>query len=92
MRSLSIHSCGLLAALIVAGRVTSVSAVPLTLFRYEAQAQKHCPHDVVVWLDFRREVYYSSRQKRYGRGYTGNFVCREEARNSGYRRSLLGLR
>jgi hypothetical protein len=90
MRSLPVHGFVLFVALIVAGRVTSVSA--MSLFRYEAQAQSHCPHDIVVWLDFRRQVYYSSRQKRYAQGGTGSFVCRNQARGSGYRRSLLGLR
>ncbi len=37
-------------------------------------------------------IYYSKLQKRYARGFTGSFVCRVEARRSGYRRSLLGLR
>lgn len=32
----------------------NVSATPLTPFRYEAQAQRHCPGDKVVWLDFRK--------------------------------------
>lgn len=67
-------------------------AVPLTPFRYQAQAQRHCPDDSVVWLDFRRARYYLKGQKRYGLGLTGSFVCRSEARASGYRRSLLGLR
>jgi hypothetical protein len=92
MRSSAVHSFGAVVALIVAGWATSVSALPLTLFRYEAQAQRHCPHDAVVWLDFRRERYYSSRQKRYAHGSTGSFVCRNQARSSGYRRSLLGIR
>jgi hypothetical protein len=91
MRPLPVHCLGLLLALIVAGSVTSVSAI-LAPFRYETQAQRHCPDDVVVWLDFRRGVYYSSGQKRYARGSSGSFVCRKEARSSGYRRSLLGLR
>ena len=69
-----------------------VSATPLTPFRYEAQAQRHCPHDQVVWLDFRKGVYYARSQKRYGQGFDGSFVCRSEARDSFYRRSLLGLR
>jgi hypothetical protein len=64
----------------------------LTPFRYEAQAQRHCPDDAIVWLDFRREVYYLKGQRRYGEGMTGSFVCREEARSSRYRRSLLGRR
>ena len=92
MRILPSHSLGLLAALTVASWVTDVAAGPLTIFRYEDQAQRHCPDDAVVWLDFRRRKYYSSRQKRYARGSTGSFVCREGARSSGYRRSLFGLR
>lgn len=64
----------------------------LTPFRYEAQAHRHCPGDEVVWLDFRRERYYTRNQKRYRMGLSGSFVCRTEARNSGYRRSPLGLR
>ncbi|HMM87961.1 hypothetical protein [Bradyrhizobium sp.] len=64
----------------------------LTPFRYEAQAQRNCPGDEVVWLDFKRERYYTKNQKRYGLGFNGSFVCLTEARNSGYRRSPLGLR
>jgi len=67
-------------------------ALPLTPFRYEAQARRHCPGDTVVWLDFRKEVYYFKRQKRYGQGGTGSFVCQKEARAGGFRRSPLGIR
>lgn len=77
--------------LIAASRVTRVVALPLTPFQYEAQAQRHCPDDTVVWL-FRKGVYYSRRQRYYARGFNGSFVCRNEARSSGYRRSVLGLR
>jgi len=69
-----------------------VSALPLTPFRDEAQAQRHCPVDKVVWLDFRKGVYYAKGQKHYGQGFDGSFVCLNEARDSLYRRSLLGLR
>jgi hypothetical protein len=67
-------------------------AVPLTPFRYEAQAQRYCPADTVVWLDFRKRTYYTKGQQRYARGLDGSFVCRSEARDSGYRRSLFGVR
>lgn len=67
-------------------------ATPLTPFRDEAQAQRHCPQDQVVWLDFRKGVYYGKKQKRYGQGFDGSYVCLSEARDSFYRRSLLGLR
>jgi len=73
---------------------TSHSAIAqsLTPFRYEAQAQRHCPGGTIVWLDFRTGRYYLKTQRRYASGYTGSFVCANEARNSGYRRSPLGLR
>jgi hypothetical protein len=82
------------AALLVLNSCAShaVMAQALTPFRYEAQAQRHCPGDAVVWLDFGRERYYTKGQKRYASGFTGSFVCRNEARNNGYRRSPLGLR
>lgn len=82
----------LLTVLLVAGGANPAAATPLTPFRYEAQAQRHCPADTVVWLDFRKNIYYAKRQKFYGRGSNGSFVCREEARSNLYRRSLLGLR
>ena len=74
------------------GGAGAACAIPLTPFRSEAQAQRYCPGDVVVWLDFVKGIYYAKGQKRYGRGFNGSFVCREEARSSAYRRSLLGLR
>ena len=82
----------LLAALMIAGHTTDAAGLPLTPFRYEAQAQRHCPHDVVVWLDFKKEIYYFKKQWRYGRGSTGSFICQGQLRGSGFRRSLLGLR
>lgn len=70
----------------------AATALPLTPFRYEAQAQRHCPSDTVVWLDFSKERYYFKRQKLYAQGSMGSFVCQSEARGSGFRRSLVGTR
>jgi hypothetical protein len=81
-----------LAAAIALGGAGAAGAIPLTPFRTEAQAQRYCPGDVVVWLDFAKGIYYAKGSRRYGRGFDGSFVCRAEARSSGYRRSLLGLR
>jgi hypothetical protein len=55
-------------ALIVAIQLvaTRAGALPLTPFRYENQAQRHCPDDTVVWLDFRKGKYYSKGQNLYG--------------------------
>jgi hypothetical protein len=94
MRAFIAPATGLLTALIVAGGATGSAATPLSPFRYEDQAQRHCPDDAVVWLDFRKGIYYFGRQKRYARGLpgSGSFVCRKEARSHGYRRSLFGVR
>ena len=81
-----------LAVLTVAVGASTADATPLTPFRYEAQAQRHCPADTVVWLDFGKGIYYAKRQKRYGRGSNGSYACLSEVRDNGYRRSLLGLR
>jgi hypothetical protein len=64
----------------------------MTPFRYQDQAQRHCPADTVVWLDFAKRKYYLSGQKLYGDGFHGSYVCLREARRNLYRRSLLGLR
>jgi hypothetical protein len=80
------------AVMMLAAGAARVSATPLTPFRYEAQAQRHCPGDKVVWLDFRKGVYYRKGQKLYGQGFDGSFVCLTEARDGLYRRSPLGLR
>jgi hypothetical protein len=71
---------------------SAVTALPLTSFRYETLAREHCHEDTIVWLDYRKEVYYLKRQKKYGQGMTGGFGCEKEARDSGFRRSLLGRR
>lgn len=92
MRIIPAITTNLSATLIIACGVTNAAAIPLTPFRNEAQAQRYCPHDTVVWLDLGKGLYYLKGQKRYARGSTGSFVCREEARGSGYRRSLLGIR
>lgn len=68
------------------------AALPMALFRYEDQAQRHCPRDSVVWLDFKKGKYYLSGQRLYGRGSHGSYVCLQKARDSRYRRSLLGGR
>jgi hypothetical protein len=90
--SRKIAGIALSAIVILCTGTTGVSALPLTPFRDAAQAQRHCPVDKVVWLDFRKGVYYAKGQKRYGQGFDGSFVCLNEARDSLYRRSLLGLR
>jgi hypothetical protein len=61
MRSSPLRAICPLAALVVISGATGAAAIPLTPFRYEPQAQLHCPADTVVWLDFRKGIYYLKR-------------------------------
>jgi hypothetical protein len=81
----------LVTALAAASHANEASA-QLSLFQTEAQAQQHCPNDTVAWVDFQKRIYYVAGQRLYAQGRTGTFVCRNEARRSGYRRSVLGRR
>jgi hypothetical protein len=92
MRSRWKHAAMLATASIVVVLATDAKALMLTPFRYEHDAQRHCPSDTVVWLDFKKRKYYLGTQKLYGHGFHGSYVCLQEARRSLYRRSLLGLR
>jgi hypothetical protein len=92
MRYFRLSATVTIAASLMACGITCAFAIPLTPFRSEPQAQRHCRGDTVVWLDFRKGIYYVKRQRYYARGASGSFVCRDEARGGGYRRSLLGLR
>lgn len=68
------------------------ASAQMAIFQTETMAKLHCPNDQVVWLDFTKRRYYTEKQRRYGMGRTASFVCREEARRSGYKRSVLGRR
>jgi len=89
---LGLFGCCAAILVVIACLSRGATAQSLTPFRYETQAQRHCPGDTIVWLDFKKERYYLKGQRRYASGYTGSFVCRNEASHSGYRRSPLGLR
>jgi hypothetical protein len=81
-----------LATIMIVQFCATGAALSLALFRYEDVAQQHCPADSVVWLDFTKRKYYLSGQRLYGKGFHGSYVCLQEARESGYHRSLLGRR
>lgn len=76
--------------LVVAG--ATGNAVALSLFQSELQAQQYCPNDSVVWLDFKKRIYYRPGQRQYATGRTGLYVCQAEAKRDGYRRSIFGIR
>lgn len=60
------------------------------MFTTEQEAQRHCPSDVVVWLNLPSGVYHFRGQRWYGRTKSGAFVCRQEADAAGDRAARNG--
>ena len=62
----------------------------IQLFATEDDAQKHCPHDVVVWLNTNTGIYHLKGERWYGRTKHGAYVCKKEADAAGYRETENG--
>jgi hypothetical protein len=54
-------------------------------FQTEAEAQKYCPNDTVVWVNTKSGVYHFKGQRWYGRTKDGAYECRKEADAEGDR-------
>ena len=61
---LGFYSCFVTLLAIISCASHSAIAQSLTPFRYESQAQRYCPGDTIVWLDFRTGRYYLKDQRR----------------------------
>lgn len=62
----------------------------LDQFPTEQQAQKHCPSDVVVWLNTQTSIWHKKGRRWYGRTKHGAYVCMKEAEKEGNRESRNG--
>lgn len=60
------------------------------MFDSELAAQKHCPRDVVVWLNTPTGVYHEKGMRWYGRTKHGAYVCKKEADATGDRDTKNG--
>jgi hypothetical protein len=85
MRSLPKVFAGLIASLMLA-----MPAFGLETFTEEAQAQKHCPADIVVWLNLPTMIWHYKGQRWYARTKHGAFACEKEAGASGARGTKNG--
>ena len=61
----------------------SLNAAPK--FATELEAQRHCPGDIVVWVNAKTGVYHFRGQRWYGNTKEGYFECRSEADREGDR-------
>lgn len=60
------------------------------LFAVETEAQKHCPSDVVVWVNTPTAIYHLKGMRWYGNTNRGAYVCRKEGDQAGYRATKNG--
>jgi hypothetical protein len=63
------------------GPVASNATLPQ--FAKEADAQVHCPHDKVVWLNLRNNLYFHKDSQWWGVAKKGSYVCQREADAAG---------
>ena len=64
--------------------------VPPSTFPTEPEARRHCPTDIVVWLNSATGAFYYRDQRWYGNTKGGAFACRNEVSQSTDRASKNG--
>jgi hypothetical protein len=67
-----------------------IQSFALDKFNSEQAAQKHCPSDIVVWVNLPTGVFHFKGQRWYGMTKKGAFVCKQEAVKKGDRPSRNG--
>jgi hypothetical protein len=75
---------------IIMGGLQVCAAATLEQFPTAAQAQGHCPHDTVVWLNLPTMIWHWRGERWYGRTKHGAFVCEKEAKAAGARATRNG--
>lgn len=65
--------------------LSPLQSYALQQFQTEHAAKKHCPSDVVVWLNLHTGRYHYKGQQWYGQTKVGAFVCKQEVLNEGDR-------
>ena len=79
------------ACLVVALLFSSIPTIALAfedsvqLFAAETEAQKHCPADIVVWVNTPTGIYHLKGMRWYGNTNHGAYVCEKEGDQAGYR-------
>ena len=60
------------------------------LYPNEAEAERHCAADIVVWVDPATRTYHFRGHRWYGSTEKGGYTCRKEAEAQGYHRNRSG--
>ena len=80
----------LAAVMLFSGLHSTYAAAPAPHFYSEQEAQKHCPADVIVWVNIKTGVYHLKGERWYGATKDGAYVCRKEADAEGDRMTRNG--
>ena len=56
----------------------------------EQVAPKHCPSDIVVWVNLPTGIFHYKGQRWYGMTKNGAYLCKQEAVKEGDRPSRNG--
>ena len=67
-----------------------IQSFALDEFNTEQAAQKHCPSDIVVWVNLPTGIFHYKGQRWYGMTKKGAYVCKQEAVKEGDRPSRNG--
>ena len=89
LRSLLL-SIALLVGLLPIAVPTRAVAYSAHYFATAQSAQRHCPHDTVVWLNTRSGIYHYAGERWYGNTKYGAYVCEKEAIAEGDRATRNG--
>jgi len=60
------------------------------LYPSEAEAERRCPGDLVVWVDPATRTYHFRGQRWFGRTEKGGYACKKDAEAQGYHRNRSG--
>ena len=75
---------------VLLGLSLAFPAHALETFTGEAQAQRHCPADTVVWLNMPTMVWHYKGQRWYAATKHGAYACEKVAASSGARGTRNG--
>ena len=67
--------------------LSPIQSFAIENFSTEYAAQKHCPSDIVVWLNLPTGIFHYKGQRWYGITKNGAYVCKEDAAKEGDRAS-----
>jgi hypothetical protein len=76
--------------LVITASLGPALAGSVQLFTAETEAQKHCPADVVVWVNTPTGIYHFKGMRWYANTNNGAYVCQKEGDQAGYRATRNG--